>query len=125
MAVLRPFLLAILGAFVAAAPAALVPGEEAGSTSGHDQKREDTSKNDPQPSASQTIRGALVERSSDGEPETGGDEPQPLPLASFDGHRTTGTLRALPDRFLPASTRAAADLRAGLRALPPPPTRNA
>ena len=124
MAVLRPFLLAILGAFVAAAPAALVPGEEAGSRSGHDQKREDTSKNDPQPSASQTIRGALVERSSNGEPETDGDGSHPLPLASLDWHRSTGTLRTRPDP-LPEAVRAAADLRAGLRALPPPTTRDA
>ena len=126
MALLRPLLLAILGAFVAAAPMAPVPvteGErDADAPRGHDQKREDASKSDPQSSALQTVRGAHVERTADCAPfdESTGDRVGPVPCTQPLPPRSAGAHVRAPAAPHPASVRAAADVRAGLRSLPPP-----
>ena len=131
MGLLRPLLLAILGAFVAAAPMAPGPVAEgdhdAGTPRGHDQKCEDTSKGDPQPSALQTICGARVGRTGDGalSSEGTGDGAGPVPHTCTPPPRSAGAYVRAPAPTHPGSARAAADVRAGLRSLPPPAARRA
>lgn len=125
MSALRPFLFAILGAFVAAAPAAPVPGRAkkerkspAGYVRGHDQKLEEPEKRAP---AEVSAHGATVCIATGSE-----RAPAPAGEVAADGDHDSfpypchavATASTAPIRDFAAPQ--PADLRAGLLDLPPP-----
>ena len=132
MPVLRPFLLAILGAFVAAAPAAPVPGpakRERRSPSGgceargHHQKLEEPERQVPAETSAHSSR-VCVATGGERAPAPAGDDARAGDHASSPGTppaHAVSTARAAPTRDLAAPR--PADLRAGLLALPPPARR--
>lgn len=128
---LRPFFVAILGAFVAAAPVAPIPWRvkkerkgpsDGGQARGHHQKLEEPERRAPADAGRASAHVAVA----------AGDERGPAPAGdalppSGDGARRprdvpTPTARPAPTP-LGAVPRRAADLRAGLLALPPPAPR--
>ncbi|MHC4162067.1 MAG: hypothetical protein ACYTDU_07075 [Planctomycetota bacterium] len=131
MHVLRPFLVAVLGAFVAAAPAAPVPWRvkkerqdpsDGGEARGHHQKLEEPERQVP---AEASAYGSKVCVATGGEraPAPAGDAAQP---AAFCGSDPRCDYPVPAARRAPTPTLAAprpADLHAGLLALPPPAPR--
>ena len=131
VSLLRPLLFAILGAFVAAAPAAPVPGrakkERKGPSGtcqarGHDQKLEEPERHVP---AEASVYGFRVCVATGGEraPTPTGDVARAGDHVSFPYPRAqaVSTAHAAPARDLAAPR--PADLRAGLLTLPPPARR--
>jgi hypothetical protein len=131
--VLRPFLLAILGAFVAAAPAAPVPGpakKERRSPSGgceargHHQKLEEPERQVPGETSAHSSR-VCVATGGECAPAPAGDDARAgdhaKSLARRPPAHAVSTARAAPTEALAVPR--PADLRAGLLALPPPARR--
>jgi hypothetical protein len=130
--VLRPFLLAILGAFVAAAPAAPIPGpakRERKNPSGgceargHHQKLEEPERQVPAETSAHSSR-ACVATGGERAPAPAGDDARVGDHASpFDTHPAYAVSTAQEARSEALAAPRPADLRAGLLALPPPARR--
>jgi len=128
---LRPFLLAILGAFVAAAPAAPIPGpakRERENPSGdceargHHQKLEEPERQVPAETSASSAR-VCVATAGERAPAPTGDVARAGDRGSFPcpPAHAVSTAQKAPTRELAAPR--PADLRAGLLALPPPARR--
>ena len=131
MHVLRPFLVAILGAFVAAAPAAPVPWRvkkerknpsDAGEARGHHQKLEEPERQVPAEAAARATN-VCVATGGERAPAPAGDAAPPAAHRGSDPRcdYPVPAARPAPTRALAAPR--PADLRAGLFALPPPAPR--
>jgi hypothetical protein len=127
---LRPLLVAVLGAFVAAAPVAPVPWRlkkerespsGAGEARGHYQKLEEPERQVP---AEASAHGSQVAVATGNEraPAPGGDAALPVALAS-DPRCDYPLPTARPAPTVSLAAPRPADLRAGLLALPPPAPR--
>jgi hypothetical protein len=129
---LRPLLIAVLGAFVAAAPAAPVPWRvkkerkgqsDGGEARGHHQKLEEPDRRVPAEVSAHGARVAVATGDERGSAPSG-DAGLRVAFASdlLHDHAAPTTARPAPTLSLAARTRPA-DLRAGLLALPPPAPR--
>ena len=130
MALIRPFLLAVLGAFVAAAPAAPVPGrvkKERKTPSGgdrargHHQKLEEPERQAPAEASAHGSRLCVATGGERASAPAGDVAPASGPWSVPRLCHADSTARAAPTRNLAAPR--PADLRAGLLALPPPTRR--
>ncbi|MHC4550528.1 MAG: hypothetical protein ACYTEZ_17310 [Planctomycetota bacterium] len=134
MHLLRPFLFAVLSAFVAAAPVAPVPWRPKGEDDrtdtrpqpfrGHDQKPESTATGEDQERRSRPVACGTVVRpvaaAEHLEPASGG---APAPADHRTAPRPPQLVRPAAPPPPPSAAPHAADVRAGLIALPPPGTR--